>query len=149
MKCKKLNITCTSLRPQNYLKLHLHVHIQNNYKTIHALKYVQALSTLVPLKSMSLIKGNIPRMMSAPLLSTNMAAHLWGFPLIRLNQASKSSNNQGRSRRENETELIMLHVHVITIQTCYFSLLLFQIYTTCKKQQVGIVSTHQYISECC
>lgn len=71
---------------------------------------------------MSLIKGNIPRMMSAPLLSTNMAAHLWGFPLIRLNQASKSSNNQGRSRRENETELIMLHVHVITIQTLFFPL---------------------------
>lgn len=62
---------------------------------------------------MSLIKGNIPRIMSAPLLSTNMEAHLWGFPLIRLNQASKSSNNQGRSKREDWRKLIILHVHVI------------------------------------
>lgn len=52
-------------------------------------------------------------MMSAPLLSTNMAAHLWGFPLIRFNQVSKSSNNQGRSRREDWRKLIILHVHVI------------------------------------
>lgn len=98
------------------------------------LKHVQALLTLVPLKSMSLIKGNIPKMMSAPLLSTNMAAHLWGFPLIRLNQASKSSNNQGRSRREDWRKLFFPHA----IPSNFSNLL--------KKLHVRIVSTHQYIS---
>lgn len=109
---------------------------------------VQALLTLVPLKIMSLIKGNIPRMMSAPLLSTNMAAHLWGFPLIRFNQASKSSNNQGRSRREDWRKLIILHVHVI--QTWFFPHAVPSNFSNLLKElHVRIVSTHQYISLWC
>lgn len=54
--------------------------------------------TSVPMQRRCRAKGMTPSMMSAPLLSQKMAAHLYGNSCsILLSQASKSSNNHGLS----------------------------------------------------
>jgi len=59
--------------------------------------WVDVTITFVPLCSSSLAKGRTPRTISIPLLSTKMAAHLWGGPLRRSSHSSKPSTNHGRA----------------------------------------------------
>ena len=84
--------------------------------------------TFVPLCSSSLAKGRTPRTMSIPLLSTKMAAHLWGGPVRRSSHSSKPSTNHGRAVGKmynfyvNFTQILQLNIfHTKEINTLYLA----------------------------
>ena len=64
--------------------------------------------TFVPFFSKSRAKGKTPSTMSPPLLSTNITASLYGAPVQRSSQESRSSHSHGRAEKFNvhcETQL--------------------------------------------
>ena len=59
--------------------------------------------TCVPRLRRKRANGKMPSMMSMPLLSTKMKAHLCGVPFNRCNQSSKLSYSHGRTATPDNT----------------------------------------------
>jgi len=66
--------------------------------------------TCVPRLSSRRANGKMPSIMSMPLLSTKMKAHLWGGPFSRCSQSSKSSYSHGRTATPHEMPAILTYI---------------------------------------
>lgn len=88
------------------------------------------LFTLVPRCSKSRANGRIPSTISTPLLSTKIAAHLWGTSFCNLCiHSSKSSTNHGLPKLKNT--LIKIIVVRPFYQKCFknfYFILIYQVF---------------------